>query len=358
MSKKGIPRNAFERALDAALAFQTSWWVSVEEAISKDFIKAETSQPEILRLGDETSALGPRFFERRVLTVKKKPAGKGRAKRVGQWTITRPVPLRFSSLPIDMLEALARDIFSQSEAEWRQANIDNLVEEARSFNLADAMLTAREFLGDDADEGALRKFAEQLRLPPELAEGGDAAAKFFDEKVSRVSIDFDDDGGVNFPETPQPPGAQPFDVGEWDFYSPEEVDEFDGPETDAAYAFRVVRLCEAIAAHPDSAVQLALQLGAVTREWEIWRENEEFLQAGRAQFAQQSERARSKREKAWMTQVRADVAANKIGPSIADYARKLLQKRELHPPTLNRIRNFVSQLRHEQASGGSDDDAQ
>ncbi|MBJ7437956.1 MAG: hypothetical protein JHD35_02875 [Sphingopyxis sp.] len=297
-ANKGSPRNAFERALDAALAFQTSWWHSVEDAISKDLIEAEISEPQVVLLGDETSALGPRYFDRRVLTIKKKATAKGKAKPIEQWTITRPMPLRFSSLPIELLETLARDILAQSEALWRQANIDNLVAEAQNFDLNEALQTAREILGDDAGEADLLEFANQMRLPAELAEGGDAAAKFFDESISRVSIDVDDDGSVIFPETPQPPGAQPFDAGEWDFYSPEEVAEFEGPETDAAYAFRVVRLCEAIAAYPDAAVQLAMQLGAVTREWEIWRENEEFLRAGRTQFAQQQERARSKREKA------------------------------------------------------------
>lgn len=354
MAKKQEPGNAFERAQDAALAFQISWWQSIEAAIANNDMQAEVSAPEFLRLGDEHSALGPRLFERRTLTVRRK--GKRKKER---WTITRPVPIRFSALPIEMLEEIARDLLAQGEAQWRQANIDNLVEHARSYDRDEALAVARDVLGPAADAEELEHFAEQLRFPAELIEGGEAAARFFEEAVSSVAFDVADDGTVDFlPEPPPPPGAQPFDVGEWDYYTPEEIADFDGPETDAAYAFRVVRLCEAIRSNPDAGLQLAMQLGAVTREWEIWRENEEFLLMGRARFAEQSRLARSKAEKPWMAQVRADFAADAVGSNIADYARKLARRRDLQPPSVDRIRNFVSQLRRQQAARAPSDMSQ
>lgn len=352
MAKTPPRRNAFERAQDAALAYQVSWWQLLEQAIAEGVIKAEISGAEFIRLGDDDSALGARLFERRTLTVAAGTPSEGAAAQ-SEWEITRPIPVLFSSLPIEALEVLAADILENSEAEWRQANIDHLIAEARSFDIAEARATAREVLGEDADDAAIDRFAEQLRLPSELVDGGAAAAAFFDEQVSSVRIDEGEDGELLFPETPTPPGAQPFDVGEWDYYTPEEVEDVGGPESDAAYAFRVLRLCEAIRGTPDAAVQLAMQLGAVTREWEIWRENEEFLRAGRTQFAEQGRRARSKPEKAWMRQVREDLAAGAIGSNVADYARKLERRRDLHPPSSDRIRNFISQIKREEPVDGS-----
>lgn len=352
--RETAPKNAFERAQEAALAFQISWWQSIEEAIANNDIKAEISEPQFIRLGDEQSALGPRLFERRSLTIRLK----GKRKKEN-WTITRPLPVCFSALPLEMLEELARELLTQCEAEWRQANIDNLVAHARSYDRKEALSLARDLLGADADTEELEHFADQMRFPAELIEGGDAAAQFFDEAVSCEPFDVAEDGTVEFlPESPPAPGAQPFDVGEWDYYTPEEVADFDGPETDAAYAFRVVRLCEAIRSNPDGALQLAMQLGAVTREWEIWRENEEFLVMGRARFAEQSRLARSKREKPWMTRVRADFAAGEIGPNIAGYARKLARRRNLQPPSVDRIRNFVSLLKRERLNFNTDDTSQ
>lgn len=143
------------------------------------------------------------------------------------------------------------------------------------------------------------------------------------------------------------PGVHPIDTGEWDFCTPEEIDDLSGPESDPAYAFRVVRLCEAMRANPERATRIAMMLGAVTREWELWRKNDEFLCAGRARFAEQSRLARSKREKCWMTQVRVDFDAGKIEPSIAAYARKFSRRRNLNPPGVDTIQNFISKLRRE-----------
>jgi hypothetical protein len=98
-------------------------------------------------------------------------------------------------------------------------------------------------------------------------------------------------------------------------------------------------------ATPERATHIAMMLGAVTREWELWRENDEFLNAGRAHFAEQGRLARLKREKQWMAQARADFADGKIGLSIAAYARKLQQRRDLKPPSVETIKNFISKLR-------------
>ncbi|MBJ7437955.1 MAG: hypothetical protein JHD35_02870 [Sphingopyxis sp.] len=49
--------------------------------------------------------------------------------------------------------------------------------------------------------------------------------------------------------------------------------------------------------------------------------------------------------------MRADVAADRIGPNIAEYSRKLSRMHALHPPSAERIRNFVSQLKRAQALG-------
>jgi hypothetical protein len=339
------PRNAFDRARDAVLAFDMSWWDALQTGMSKAAPGAEISEPEFLWLGEEMSGLGRHLLERRTITLPKR----GR-KKATSWTITRAAPIRFSTLPLDVLEGITRDLLDQSEAEWRQANIENVVAFAQSFGQDDALEIAEMALGPDATKSELEAYGASI-MPVELLEGGEAAAKFFDEAISVASIGEDEEGSLGLvPEPPPPPGIHPLDVGEWDFYSPEEVVDYEGPHSDPAYAFRVVRLCEALREDPDRAVQIAMLLGAVTREWEIWRENDEFLNAGRAHFAEQSRLARSKREKPWMAQVRADVEANAIGPNIAAYARKLQKRRDLVPPSTERIRNYVSQLRAEESA--------
>jgi hypothetical protein len=253
---------------------------------------------------------------------------------------------RFSALPIDLLERLARDILDQSDAEWRQANIEAVVAAAQTFDEDGRLEIARDVLGSDAAEEELRIFADQLRMPEELLKGGEEAAKFFDESISTVTI-MGDEGEEQLADDPPPaPGRTALLAGEWDFYTPEEVEGYGGPESDAAYAFRIVRLCEAIRAEAEVAVQLAINLGAVTREWELWRENEEFIAAGRAHFAQQSRLARSRSERPWMAQVRLDLAEGRIGDNVAHYAREFKRRRrDLSPPEVDRIRNFISELR-------------
>lgn len=337
------PRNAFERAQGATLAFGISWWESVAKAVEIEAPGATISKPEIFLRGDALTAFGELILERRTITFPKK----GR-KKPQRWTITRTVPIRFSMLPPDKLEEIARELLSQSEAEWRSANLANVLEWAESMDGKEGLDIARMCLGDDASEAELKAYAASL-VPKELREGGAAAEKFFDEAISVMSIDEDAEGGpALLPDPPPPPGIHPIEVGEWDFYTPEEIDDLSGPESDPAYAFRVVRLCEAMRANPERATRIAMMLGAVTREWELWRENEEFLRAGRAHFAEQSRLARSKREKSWMAQVRADFAVGKIEPTVAAYARKLHRRRDLNPPSADTIQNFISKLRKRQ----------
>ncbi len=64
MAKTPPRRNAFERAQDAALAYQVSWWQLLEQAIAEGVIKAEISGAEFIRLGDDDSALGARLTRR------------------------------------------------------------------------------------------------------------------------------------------------------------------------------------------------------------------------------------------------------------------------------------------------------
>lgn len=340
------PRNAFERAREAALAFHLSWWDAIEIAIEKAVPGATISKPQHLWFGDNLTVFGPQLLERRMITLPKKGHKKPRS-----WTITRATTIRFSMLPSDELEEIARGLLEQSDAEWREANLANVIKFAQSLSGEEGLEIARMALGNDASEAELKAYAASI-VPKELLEGGDAAAKFFDEAISVVGIDEDEEGNpVLMPEPPPPPGVHPLDVGEWDFYSPEELAHYDGPESDPAYAFRIVRLSEAMRADPDRAIHIAMLLGAITREWELWRENEEFLRAGREHFAEQSRLARSKREKPWMAHVRADFDADNIGPNIAAYARRLHQRRDLQPPTTERIRNFVSDLRKRQKPG-------
>ena len=337
------PRNAFERAQDATLAFGVSWWESVTKAVEAQASGTTISKPEIFLRGDPLTGFGELILERRTIALPKKGRNKSR-----HWTITRTVPIRFSMLPPDKLEEIARELLQQSEAEWRAANLANVLKWAESMEGEDGLDIARICLGGDASEAELQAYAALL-VPEELREGGAAAEKFFNEAISVVSINEDAEGGpALLSEPPPPPGAHPIDVGEWDFYTPEELDDLAGPESDPAYAFRVIRLCEAMRADPKRATRIAMMLGAVTREWELWRENHEFLHAGRAHFAEQSRLARSKREKPWMAQVREDFAVDKIVPTIAAYARKLRRRRDLNPPSVDTIQNFISKLRKEQ----------
>ncbi|MBN8848767.1 MULTISPECIES: hypothetical protein [unclassified Sphingomonas] len=337
------PRNAFERARDAMLAYGISWWESVANAAEEAAPGATVSKPEIFIRGDPLAGFGEQILERRTITFPKQGRKKPRS-----WTITRAVPIRFRMLPPEELETIAREVLEQGEAEHRAVNLANVLEWAVSMDGEEGLDIARMCLGDDASEDELKAYAASL-VPDALRKGGAAAEKFFDEAISVVSIDEDAEGGPQMLPEPAPaPGVHPIDTGEWDFYTLEEIDELSGPESDPAYAFRVVRLCEAMRANPERATHIAIMLGAITREWELWRENYEFLQAGRTRFAEQSRLARSKRKKPWMAQVRADFEAGKIGPSIAAYARKFSRQRNLNPPGVDTIQNFISKLRREQ----------
>jgi hypothetical protein len=69
----------------------------------------------------------------------------------------------------------------------------------------------------------------------------------------------DAEGGPQMLPEPAPaPGMHPIDTGEWDFYTPEEIDDLSGPESDHASAWNLIRLgtvagdqpiCVAITAH-------------------------------------------------------------------------------------------------------------
>ena len=332
-------RNAFERARDSVLAIDAGWWQALA---ASGLAEVEFDGIEHVQLGDERCVVGGIVFERRMVTLRREGERQATTN-----ILTRPVMTRFSALPLGLLERLAHDILEQSEAEWRDANLQAVIDAARGFDLDEAIETARDILGDDATDDKVRDLAEQMRFPDELVEGGEAAAKFFDDNISVVSIEEDGEGGAELaPEPPPAPGRNALILDEWDIYSPEEVAGFDGPESDAAYAFRVVRLCEAIREMPNAAVQLAVQLGAVTREWEMWRENGEFIAAGRARFAQQSELAKSRLTRPWMVAVRDDLECGRIGDNVAQYARQFrLRRRDLKPPSEDRIRNYLSELR-------------
>lgn len=253
-----------------------------------------------------------------------------------------------SALPLDLLERLARDLLEKAEEDLRKANIAAAVEVARSFSLDERLEIAREVLGDGANAEEVARAAEELQMPQALIKGGEAAAQFFDTNVEVVTI-AGEAGEERILDHPPQPAPSVLLTSEWDFYTPEDLEAYDGPESDSSYAFRIVRLCEAIKENSDLAIQLAMQLGAITREWEVWRENEEFLRAGRKHFAQQSKLAKSKAERPWMVQVRQDLEAGRIG-NAAEYARKLKRRRDLQPPGVELIRNFVSQLRGEAAA--------
>jgi hypothetical protein len=340
-SKNSKPKNAFERAEASILALRISWWETLIDAVASGEFDATISDPEIIDFG-EGLALGRMLLERRTIT--KKINGE---KRISSWTVSRPISYRFSGLPLVELAAIAKDIYDHSQEEWRQANIANLIEYARSYNRAEALDQARDILGNDASSDQLENFADQLRPPEELLQGGDAAADFFDSSVSRCDFDENEDGTLKFNETSLPPGMQPFGDNEWDYYSADEVAQLDGPHSDCAYAFRVIRLCEAINANPQHSIILAMQLGAVAREWEIWRENEEFILKGREHFSNQVAFAKLKQVKAWMKRVNEDYDQDKIGNSNAAYARKIARDRSLDPPSVDTIKNYVSKLKRE-----------
>jgi hypothetical protein len=329
--------NAFERAKEAMLALDTGWWTSLAGA---GLSEIGFSPPQIIQLGDGDTVIGGMVLDRRIVTYRIDEEDDEETE-----IITRPVMTRFSALPIDMLERLSRSLLEQADAEWREANIEAVVATAQSFNESERLDIARDVLGANATGADLAAFAEQMKMPDALVAGGEAAAKFFDDYVGVVTLT-GEAGEEQIADPPPEPGRTALLTGEWDYYTPEDIEHYGGPESDGAYAFRIVRLCEAIRAQPDVAVQLAVHLGAVAREWEVWRENEEFLRAGRAHFAQQSHLAKSRGERGWMKQVRQDLAAGRIGDSVAQYARKFArERRDLKPPGIDRIRNFVSELR-------------
>lgn len=335
--KRRDRRNAFERARDATLALDTGWWASLA---GSGVSEIELSPPHLIQLGDDTAVVGGMILDQRIVTYRIDEQHEEETE-----IITRPVMTRFSALPISLLERLARDLLVTADAEWRKANIEAAVAAAQSFNKEERLEVARDVLGLEAGTEAIADFARQLKLPDELAAGGEAAAEFFDEYVSTVALT-GDQGEERIADPPPEPGRTALLTCEWDYYTPEDIEHYGGPESDGAYAFRIIRLCEAIRDQPDAAVQLAVQLGAVTREWEMWRENEEFLCAGRAHFAQQSHLAKSRDEKPWITQVRKDLETGRIGDNVAQYARRFKrEQRLLHPPGIDRIRNVVSELR-------------
>lgn len=318
------------------LGFEGSWWTSLAGA---DLSEISFSPPHFIPLGEDT-VVGGMVLDRRIVSYR---VGENDEEQTE--IVTRPVMTRFSALPIALLERIARDLLSEADDQWRKANIEAVVAHAQSFGEAERLITARDILGSEATADELAEFAEQMKMPDALIEGGEAAAEFFDRYVSTATL-IGEPGEEQIAEAPPEPGRTALLTCEWDYYTPEDIEHYDGPETDSAYAFRVVRLCEAIRAQPDAAVQLAVQLGAVAREWEMWRENEEFLRAGRAHFAQQSHLAKSRRERPWMTQVRRDLEEGRIGDNVAEYARKFARiNRHLKPPGTDRIRNFVSELR-------------
>jgi hypothetical protein len=239
----------------------------------------------------------------------------------------------------------------EAEQEWRRESIELLVETARAQTHRDCLETARDILGRDAGDKEIEDFANQMKYPPELLEGGEVAARFFDENVSSASIDEDGEGGGRLLDPPPPPpGLVPFGDSEWDFYTAEDLLDRGGPESDWAYAFRVSTLCKVLREGGSTSRLLAIQLGAVIREWEIWREFGEFIEAGIQKFARQYALAKSKPERPWMARVRKDWEEGRIGSPISQYARALKRDRALATPNVERIKNFVSELRRSTSS--------
>jgi hypothetical protein len=180
-------QNAFDRARDAVLAIDTGWWTSIA---GSGITEIGLSDPEYLSLGDEKTIVGGLVFERRTVTMRHPDHVEAVIE-----TVTRPVMTRFSSLPIDLLERLARDILEQGEAERRKANLANVIAAAQSFDEEERLKIAREILGEDADDDTVKAMADQLRMSAELIAGGERAAKFFDDMVSTVTIEDDPEEG-------------------------------------------------------------------------------------------------------------------------------------------------------------------
>jgi len=294
----------------------------------------------------ERPTVGSVEFDRR--TVRYRPKGKRKPRT---FVVSRPTDFRLSSLPLDAVESLANDIVAEAEDQWRQAAIEQLVQEARSQTHEECLEVAQDVLGPDASHQELETFAEQMKFPEALIQGGEAAAKFFDENVSTIAVDESTEGEESLlePAAP-PPGFQPFGDSEWDYYTAEELIDRGGPESDWAYAFRVATLCRILKEPQRDASALGIQLGAVIREWEIWREFGEFIEAGMERFARQYTLARSKPERPWMTRVREDFLAGRIGSPVSVYARALKRDRNLAAPSMERIRNYVSELRRTHTS--------
>jgi hypothetical protein len=342
---RGGPKNAFERARASALTINTSWWniaIKVLRSAQKEVYVSRRAQ---VVLADLRPTVGSVEFDRR--TIRYRPKGKRNPRT---FVVSRPTDFRLSSLPLAAVKGLANEMASEAEREWRRIAIEQLVREARSQTGDDLLELARDLLGPGASDSEIKVFSEQMRFPLELIEGGEAAEKFFDENVSMVSIEETEDGEEKVsPQAPPPPGLEPFGDSEWDYYTAEELSDRGGPESDRAYAFRVSTLCRVLEEQPGRAQALSIQLGAVIREWEIWREFGEFIQAGMEKFARQYKLAKSKPERPWMIRVRKDWADGKIGIPVAAYARGLKRDRTLGAPSLERIRNFISELRRSSA---------
>lgn len=344
--KLPAPRNAFERAEAASLSFRASWWKIAIRVLREREREVQVSRPSRVLLENEQPTVGSVQFDRR--TVKFRPK---RKKKLRAFVVSRPVDVRLSSLPFEAVEALANDLVAEAEQEWRREGIKLLIETARAQTHQDCLEAAREFMGEDASDEELENFASQMKYPAQLLEGGDVAARYFDENVSVASIDEGADGvGRLLDPPPPPPGLEPFGDSEWDFYSAEELLDRGGPESDWAYAFRVSTLCKALRPEGTHSRALAVQLGAVIREWEIWREFGEFIEAGIQKFARQYSLAKSKPERPWMVRVRKDWEEGKIGSPVSQYARALKRDRSLATPNIERIRNFVSELRRSTSS--------
>lgn len=336
--------NAFERARAASLKLQVSFWTTFEKVVKTRHPKAKLSEKQLYLLGEDDATIGAVMLERRTLRL---PNENGRLTDAA--VLTRPVEHSWAALPFDLIEEMVAGIAKQAESEHRAANIEAAIQAAREFAEQNPLDIARDVLGADATVEEVEAFAAQLKFPEELLAGGEAAAIFFDDAVSTVRIEDTEDGDSMLAgEPPAPPGKEPLGNSEWDYYSPEELEDRGGPQSDWSYAFRVLRLCEAIRGDADRAVTLSLQLGAILREWEVWREYEEFIIAGIQAFERQSQRASQKPEKVWMRHVREDFAAGRIGDNVAAYARGIHKIRKLSPPSADRIQNFVHDLRKAQ----------
>lgn len=337
---KGRP-NAFERARAASLKIRLSFWAALEKSLKKNKVKAKLSRPENYLLSDENATVGAVGLERRTLTFFDK-----KGKPFEEWVLARPLEHGLASLPLGLIEEHADSIIQQAEKASRAANLQAVLDAVEGWTEEDSLAIAREALGPNAAADELKDFAAGIQFPEELLGGEDQASAFFDENISTVRIEECEDGSSKIADAPpEAPGAQPLGDSEWDHYTPEELEDRGGPESDWSYAYRVKRLCEAIRAEPEHSITLGLQLGAILREWEIWREFGEFLTAGVETFRRQSERASSKKELPWMKHVREDFEAGRITGSIADYARTIVKMRSLKPPSLERVKNFVSELR-------------